>query len=532
MTEQLLLYLPDPYGVGNSKYAVAHAGGIEVIPGGQLADTIEEAICYDVMALVDDIRRSGSTLPPKLIDISEALRLSVGLSKSDGGEQKWSLWKCAKPHFNTTTDWKLAQALHEGRALHPQGDELIAYFGKLANALTSLWKATRARLSVSGEQTRFFDVEVPVAQIFYNRQLKGVPVDVQQTSRAIQQASSTKYDAYRSVTDALQVSATGLTYWNVSRHLKMTDLPSISDNVEGYALRDQLKIAAGVSTFAKSFTDYQSASQDVSILTRLSDAEGRVFPIFHPMGTISGRILVSDPHLQELRRRYRSSIGAEEGCDILYCDYSQFEPGIMASLSGDARLIELYNTGDIYASLSDVLFGSAEFRDLSKKIFLAFSYGMSAEGIAGLVLGKDSVQPQRDAVASAISEFFAQFQTLTEFKLNAERRLENDGYVSSLLGNHRRRTRGGALNAKEKRWSLSHTIQATASLIFKRALILINQDLGPDAVILPMHDAVVLQVPTDLYTEISGRVQAIMATAFVEHCPQLTVKVTTGRFDS
>ncbi len=36
MTEQLLLYLPDPYGVGNSKYAVAHAGGIEVIPGGNL----------------------------------------------------------------------------------------------------------------------------------------------------------------------------------------------------------------------------------------------------------------------------------------------------------------------------------------------------------------------------------------------------------------------------------------------------------------------------------------------------------------
>ncbi len=53
-----------------------------------------------------------------------------------------------------------------------------------------------------------------------------------------------------------------------------------SDNVEGYALRDQLKIAAGVSTFAKSFTDYQSASQDVSILTRLSDAEGRVFSNF------------------------------------------------------------------------------------------------------------------------------------------------------------------------------------------------------------------------------------------------------------
>ncbi len=259
--------------------------------------------------------------------------------------------------------------------------------------------------------------------------------------------------------------------------------------------------------------------------------KGVYFPIFHPMGTISGRILVSDPHLQELRRRYRSSIGAEEGCDILYCDYSQFEPGIMASLSGDARLIELYNTGDIYASLSVVLFGSAEFRDLSKKIFLPLAMECQRKDCRSSFGKRQRAATERRGSVS----HFRVFRAVSDaygIKLNAERRLENDGYVSSLLGNHRRRTRGGALNAKEKRWSLSHTIQATASLIFKRALILINQDLGPDAVILPMHDAVVLQVPTDLYTEISGRVQAIMATAFVEHCPQLTVKVTTGRFDS
>ncbi|WP_320203556.1 DNA polymerase [Agrobacterium rosae] len=531
MTERVLVYLPDPYGVGNSKYAIADSKGIELVDGLRLSEIVHEAVTYDVMTLVDDLRRSGGTLPARLIDIGEAIRLSVGVSKSDGGEQKWNLWKRAKPHFNKVTDWKLAQSLHEGRALHPNAEELLSYLGMLANAITSLWSATKQELSSNCEIDRFFSVEVPVAQIFYNRQFKGVPIDTAKTGAAIQKASAAKYDAYREVADALKVSPTGLSYWNISRHLKNTDAPEIGETIEGYALRDQLKLAADISVFAKSFTEYQSASRDVAVLTRLSDGDGRVHPIFHPMGTISGRILVSDPHLQELRRSFRHSIAADYGCEVVYFDYSQFEPGIMASISEDQKLIALYNTGDVYSALSQEIFGSSEHRNLSKKVFLAFSYGMSAEGIAALVVGKNAHQAKRTEIEAAIKSFFSQFHLLAEFKLESEKRLAANGYVSSLLGNYRHRNKDGALTGKERRWSLSHTIQGTASLIFKRALLSITHEFGPDAVILPMHDAVVMQLPTASLVEMSERVKHLMEEAFVEYCPRLTVKVTAGKFD-
>lgn len=370
-----------------------------------------------------------------------------------------------------------------------------------------------------------------MAQVFYSRQFKGVPIDGQLIDAAIREASHIKYDAYREVAEALKVSPTGLTYWNVSQYLEKTDAPEIGGKVEGYALRDQLKLAADVSCFSKSFTEYQSASRDVTVLTRLSGVHGRVHPMFHPMGTISGRILVSDPHLQELRRRFRGTISAEAGFEIAYFDYSQFEPGIMASVSNDETLIELYNTGDVYAALSQHIFGSNLYRDVSKKIFLAFSYGMSAEGISALVVGKNGDQSRRTEVETAVNRFFSQFHSLTQFKADAEHQLQRDGSVCSLLGNHRRRNRDGVLNAKEKRWALSHKIQGTASLIFKRALLAIEREFGHDAIILPMHDAIVMQFHTAVASEASEMVQTLMKAAFVEHCPQLKVKVTAGKFE-
>ncbi|MND68783.1 DNA polymerase I, thermostable [compost metagenome] len=529
MTE-FLVYFPDPYGVGGSKYAIASPTGIVPVAAQNISQAIDVAITYDAMTLVDDLRRSGGSLPRVLIDMGEAIRLVCGLAKSDGGEQRWSFWKRAKSHFGSPSDWRRAQALHEGRELHPPEEDLIATFGLVANAVTSLWREVEELLITHGEVARFYEVEVPVAQIFYHRQFKGLPIDKARISAALEEASVAKYEAYREVATTLQISATGLTYWNIGQHLPRTDVPAIEEQIEGYALRDQLKLAVHTSTFAKSFTEYQAASRDVAVLTRLSDADERVHPVFHPFGTVSGRILVSDPYLQEMRRRFRSVIASEDGHSLVYFDYSQFEPGIMASLSEDVDLIRLYNTGDVYSALSTSLFGSGVSRDLAKKVFLAFSYGMSASGISSLVAGKNADETSRLKIERAVTAFFEQFRGVRKFKADAETNLSRNGYVKSVLGNHRRRAQRGALSHKEKRWALSHAVQSTASLIFKKSLIEIDKEFGTDSMLLPMHDAILMQLGNNQIEEASDRVSQIMEAAFVEICPQLKVRVTNGQF--
>jgi DNA polymerase family A len=527
MLENILLYAPDPYGIGAARFAVSERNSVKEVSAQQVSTLNGPWLTYDASALIDELRRCNVLPPNELIDVSEAVRLLTGISRADGGERKWDFWRRIKPHFNAETAWRLARAVHEGRGPSWDGINVQDYFASLAAAMQRLWEKTAQALQEAGELARFFHIEAPTAAIFYQRQWHGIGIDKDRVSASLDAAAHRKYTAYQEVAELLRASPTGLNYWNVRPYLARTDLKDCLPSVDGYALRDQLKLARPISKFADSFTEYMDANRDVEILNRLSDSDGRVYPTFHPIGTISSRTLVSDPFLQELRKDFRHVLRADEGKRLIYFDYSQFEPGVMASLSSDNELQALYNGGDVYKALSMELFGSADQRDLCKRVFLAFSYGMSVDGITRL-LSNDATE--RDNISSKVTAFFARFPGLQDFKLDAERHLQEDRYISTLLGNRRLRTGRGALTAKERRWATSHAIQGNASLIFKQALVGIADRFGAQSVLLPMHDAVLMQCTEDDYAAMVAGVTEIMRASFARWCPGIEVRVTCTEF--
>ncbi|SFJ53697.1 DNA polymerase [Bradyrhizobium sp. cf659] len=531
MGDVFLLYKPDPFGVGGSRYFRASAEDADYIQAEQVGDIQDEIITYEAATLIDDLRRNGAQLPSKMIDMSEAIRLLTGLSRADGGEPKWNFWRRIRTAFDNESDWLAIRAMHESREI-PESPNEFELFSAFASATASLWSLLKTELEEANESDRFFQVEIPVARIFHARQFKGVSIDASAVDASLKSASNEKYEAYRDVADQLGISPTGLNYWNVSRHLPLAESSVLQEVVKGYALRDQLRISADVSKFAKAFTNLMDASRDVDILTRLTNAHGRTFPTFHSFGTISSRILVSDPYLQELRRRHRKVFSADQGRHLVYFDYSQFEPGIMASLANDDELIQMYNDGDIYAAFSTALYGNADHRDQCKKIFLAFSYGMNEHGIAKLLAGDDSSAADRSAIEIKVTTFFSRFKRLNDFKSALELLLLKDGRISTPMGNRRKRSSSGSeLTSRERRWATSQRVQGTASLIFKTALINLASTFGPDAILLPMHDAVLMQFKTDEDTNSNvGQVKEIMAAAFAKWCPAVNARITHGPF--
>ena len=465
--------------------------------------------------------------------MSEAIRLATGLSRADGGEPKWNFWRRIRSNFESDSDWVAARAMHESRSEEHEAHNELALFNALRKACSRLWSSLKVELLEKNESDRFFRVEVPSAQVFYSRQLHGIAIDANAVGKCLRRASREKYEAYRNVADQLGISPTGLSYWNVSRHLPLPESGNLDEVVRGYTLRDQLKISANASKFAKAFTELMDASRDVDILTRLTNTEGRTFPTYHSFGTISSRVLLSDPYLQELRRKCRQVIAADEGYRLVYFDYSQFEPGIMASLSNDVDLIKMYNEGDIYSALSSALFGNAIHRDQCKKSFLAFSYGMNAPGIAKLLAGDDSNLQARMDIERRVAAFFERFGRLGEFKEELEVRLLRDGRISTPLGNGRIRKNSGSLKPRERRWAVSQRIQGTASLIFKTAIIELAASFGPNLILLPMHDAVLMQFQNgcDLNVCIE-RVKMIMSDAFAKWCPSVNARISHGGFAS
>lgn len=81
--------------------------------------------------------------------------------------------------------------------------------------------------------------------------------------------------------------------------------------------------------------------------------DGRLWPSFKVAGTVTGRPACGDPNLQQVPRDplIRSLVTAPEGYVFFELDYSQAELRIAASVSGDRKMLSVFqNGGDIHES--------------------------------------------------------------------------------------------------------------------------------------------------------------------------------------
>lgn len=526
-----LAYLPDPFGVRNSYFCqLMDIGECRHLSASEVSELDGYLVTYESASLVDDLRRLGFPPPNQIIDFGAAIRLCVGSSKDNGGERRWNVWKNLSNHFPDHAASQKFKEVFQSRSSWPDEREVRTRLEVAVKAVQMLWADVSQRLEETEELQRFLKVEVPTQGIFNYRQYTGIPINSDVAKGLISKVSDEKYNAYQAVATALAISPTGLNFWNIQKYLASTDAAHLSNVEDGGKLREYFKIAAVESKFANDFLTYDNASRDELILRRAVGSEGRLYPIIETMGTVSGRILVSDPYLQQLRRSYRGIISSEMSKQLSYLDYCQFEPGILAQLSGDPKLIQAYNDGDLYLALSEAIFGDKEHRPISKRIFLAFCYGMSADGIAGLIVAnaqEESLLDYRDKVEA----FFSTFTGLNHYRIYMEEKLERDGFVSSLMGNKRYRTLTGHLSRKEKRWALNQPIQATASLIFKEALVKLAKKFGKESILLPVHDAVLMQFDSDDgFALKEAAAKKIMIEAFQCYCPDIKVKVSAVPF--
>jgi DNA polymerase-1 len=529
---RFLAYISDPFGVRTPLYYLCDENEEPTPVSPQaLSESSFLLISYECATLIDDFRRAGINSPKNLVDISNALRQCTGIPRDEGGEKHWSTWAAMAPFFSNSLDAEYFKNIFRSSVPHPDKAELVQLVIHAANALRTLWAQTIQRLEQRNEIERFFQVEIPVQTIFNHRQYNGIALDKKIINTLIETNSDEKYAAYSSIASVLGRSPAGMNFWNIRAYLHLTDVAHLSAIEDGSRLQDAFKIAAFHSEFARNFLIYIDASRDEKILQRALGEESRLYPIFNVMGTVSGRILVADPYLQQLRKRYRGLISSDADLKLQYLDYSQFEPGIVAYLSEDEALIEAYNSDDVYLSLSERMFGERNQRDLSKKIYLAFCYGMSAEGIAKLIAKSETSTEPQERFASTISDFFATFPGLTRLRIESEKLLVEHGFVGSIFGNNRHRTNQGELRAKERRWSLNQRVQATASLVFKEATIALAKEFGEDSILLPVHDAVLMQFKNDMNFESNTkRAISIMTNIFGSRCPGMRARVIASNF--
>lgn len=234
----------------------------------------------------------------------------------------------------------------------------------------------------------------------------------------------------------------------------------------------------------------------------------RIHGKFNQTITATGRISSTEPNLQnipvrmELGREIRKVFVPENGYVFVDADYSQIELRILASLSGDERLIEAYGLAqDIHAITASQVFHipldevTALQRRNAKAVNFGIVYGISAFGLGeGLSISREEAQEY-------IDQYFKTYPKVKEYLDHLVAEGKEKGYVTTFYGRRRPIPELKSDNFRQRsfgeRVAMNSPIQGTAADIMKIAMIGVDQELRrrklKSRIVLQVHDELLIE---------------------------------------
>jgi len=287
----------------------------------------------------------------------------------------------------------------------------------------------------------------------------------------------------------------------------------------------------------------------VDALPPLADADtGRIHTSFNQAVTVTGRLSSSEPNLQNIPIRRalgleirRAFIPGRPDHLLLSADYSQIELRILAHITEDENLIQIFQRDeDLHRAAASEIFGvdpdsvTPEMRSFAKMVNFGIPYGISDFRLAremGI-----SVAEAR----SYMDRYFARFPRLRAYIEESPKLARASGYVTTLLGRRRPlpelRSRNPALRQAAERMAVNTPMQGSAADIIKLAMIKLHHALQAGTLgarlILQVHDELLLEVPAAEVKEVASLVEECMTSAYELRVPlQVAAKVGPNWLD-
>ena len=280
--------------------------------------------------------------------------------------------------------------------------------------------------------------------------------------------------------------------------------------------------------------------EDKLLLGAFVGADGRVHPDHRQLGADTGRQSCRWPNLSGLDRVFRPLIVPDPGCALGEVDWSQIEVGIAAAVYGDAALVAMYNTGDVYSAMAqdfdrdrlgaaDRGLSGGEFkrrhralRDRMKTCTLGIIYGLTPHGLA------PRLGTTRAEAAALQERFMAMFPALRRGLRAAAEGGAIRGHAATASGLRRHRAAGaGVASTWERNWLTNHPVQGSAAVVFKAAGNRLDRLYRRHhaRLVVPMHDAYVFECPLGALAEVAVLTATAMRLVVQEHFPALDAQV-------
>ena len=330
----------------------------------------------------------------------------------------------------------------------------------------------------------------------------------------------------------------------VGGRLKKTSMGAVSTNIETLAtLKNEHKIIGSILEYRELF---KLQSTYVKSFQELIGKDGRIHTTYLQTGTVTGRLSSENPNMQnvpagtELSNEFKRCFEAKKGYEFVSFDYSQIELRVLASLSGDPKMIDAFKKGlDIHkltaAQVNNVPLEKVtpEMRNLAKTLNFGVVYGMGF-----IAFAKSSGLSIAEA-KKFIAEYFSDFKEIKKWQERVKAEARKNCFVSNLNG--RRRwllnivSSYQFLVSQAEREAINMPVQSLAADILKISMVKVVEYLKKQGwygesvrPLLTIHDELLFEVKSDIIKKVKADIADIMENAFKLSVP-LKVPVKAGK---
>lgn len=270
---------------------------------------------------------------------------------------------------------------------------------------------------------------------------------------------------------------------------------------------------------------------------------GRIHTSYNQTAVVTGRLSSVEPNLQNVPTsgtyglEIREAFEPRPGALFISADYSQIELRIVAHLTQDPVLLDaFFNDRDVHAQTAAQLFDVAidavthDQRQLGKRINFSILYGLTPYGLAqdlGIGMGE---------AKGYIEKFFQKYAKVKEWMDAIVEIGKAQGYVETFFGRRRYlpelQEKNKILFESARRAAMNTPVQGTAAEILKVAMVRLDEAFkafgGRAALLLQIHDEVLIEVDAEIAEKVSEVTQKIMETVVPWEVP-LKVTIRSGR---
>ncbi|KKU14631.1 MAG: polymerase protein [Parcubacteria group bacterium GW2011_GWB1_45_9] len=418
-----------------------------------------------------------------------------------------------------------------------------------------LYSSARKKLKEYELENIFENMEMPFIDVLSEMELRGIGIDVEYLKKLSRETEV----KIRELEDGVYKVA-GLKFnLNSPQQLGEVLFKKMGIGVKGikktkkgnlstaFENLETLKEAHPIISLILKYREFfKLRSTYIEPLIRLVGDDGRIRTTYVQTGTATGRLSSQEPNLQnipigsEWAVKLRNAFVADNGFSFVSFDYSQIELRILASLSGDERMLEVFKRGeDIHTATAAGIFNvppekvTAEMRRAAKTLNFGIIYGM------GAVSFSETSGLSREDARRFIDEYFEKFPAVKNWQEKVKEEARTFGFVKNPNG--RRRWLFGAVSANRgvaaegERIAINMPVQSLDADIMKLAMIKLYKELGlrkwrdeSVRMLLTIHDELLFEISDDIIKEAIPLIRDIMESIYKFSVP-LKVDVAVGK---